>query len=122
MLIWGGGSLSSPRTRGWSVQCRCTVGSYGVVPAHAGLVPRGDTAWCDVAWSSPRTRGWSLGQVREDDPVIVVPAHARGAGPCFTTPQASSMMSSPRTRGWSGLLEALYYSTSVIPAHAGLVP
>ncbi len=90
----------SPRTRGWSA-LRPYVDSYvRVLPAHAGMVPRGGPA-ASRCRRAPRARG--------DGPE---PHHA----------EDSVTLCSPRTRGWSRRRPVGDLAVRVLPAHAGMVP
>ncbi len=86
--------------RGWSLVCFDPSGWIGVVPAHAGVVPR------PAAQSAERSSG----------------PRACGGGP--PTPPAPSWSApwSPRTRGWSHAVELVADLLVVVPAHAGVVP
>ena len=90
----------SPRTRGWSSAHERWARPRGVLPAHAGMVPR-----------HPRhhTR-------RQRAP------RARGDGPGSSSACSGSWQCSPRTRGWSRALQCLNESAGVLPAHAGMDP
>ena len=71
--------LCSPRTRGWSLTT-CTYQEFQpVLPAHAGMVPRGP---------------WAAGS-RGGAP------RARGDGPVRSPQYRRNQACSPRTRGWS---------------------
>jgi hypothetical protein len=90
----------SPRTRGWSRLRSAGRVCCVVLPAHAGMVPRGDTCGTS-ATCAPR---------------------ARGDGPTAMTRRAGSLQCSPRTRGWSLLLVQAPAPAGVLPAHAGVGP
>ena len=94
------GTACSPRTRGWSRHRRLPASSPGVLPAHAGMVPRATRA------PSPRSGA----------------PRARGDGPPFALASASDPACSPRTRGWSRAVELHRGRGGVLPAHAGMVP
>jgi len=90
----------SPRTRGWSPARRSDVARYSVLPAHAGMVP------------SRRRNRRRLPRA----------PRARGDGP---KPRAERQLKhgcSPRTRGWSLPAGTLHQTSTVLPAHAGMVP
>ena len=89
----------SPRTRGWSQVVGVSVVDDDLLPAHAGMVPRGRVPrlFCRTA---PRARG--------DGP----------PGPGSTIP---SRCCSPRTRGWSPRSLGFVSSSTLLPAHAGMV-
>ncbi len=69
----------SPRTRGWSREPLETRTTGGVVPAHAGVVPRSGGR-CTPGLGGPR---------------------ARGGGPLLEVDDHQGVRWSPRTRGWS---------------------
>ncbi len=90
----------SPRTRGWSPDDLDIILSYYVLPAHAGMVPRG----CRPATGracAPR---------------------ARGDGPQWSLFNRHGRTCSPRTRGWSRVVGQGSARARVLPAHAGMVP
>ena len=90
----------SPRTRGWSPAPRDGRQPAGLLPAHAGMVP------------ASTNRAYML---------IAAP-RARGDGP--TTASSTMIRSdcSPRTRGWSHRPVSGGRCSSLLPAHAGMVP
>ncbi len=90
----------SPRTRGWSLHFGSPPLLLVVVPAHAGVVPRGATP-TRTSWRGPR---------------------ARGGGPAHHRQRVRGRRWSPRTRGWSHAAEAAADAADVVPAHAGVVP
>ncbi len=90
----------SPRTRGWSLPAVRLRRIPPLLPAHAGMVPLDD-------WLRPATE--SAPRVRGDGP-SARPSRQH-SGPC-----------SPRTRGWSLGVGADHADTSLLPAHAGMVP
>ncbi len=90
---------SSPRTRGSSVRPDPRHRPAGVVPAHAGVLPRR---------SPPRT--WTSGRPR-----------ARGGPPPRYRPRDAGTASSPRTRGSSPHFEGEASGLVVVPAHAGVL-
>ncbi len=90
----------SPRTRGWSQHRGDRCANPGLLPAHAGMVPRDPTRWSAVG-SAPR---------------------ARGDGPFDTGRAQHGITCSPRTRGWSPSARWPRRSRTLLPAHAGMVP
>ncbi len=90
----------SPRTRGWSQEVTQWPRNTGVLPAHAGMVPR-----------------LPVGKL----PTCCAP-RARGDGPAQGHGYASSGVCSPRTRGWSPGMPRPGSGAPVLPAHAGMVP
>ena len=133
--------MSSPRWRGWSLDRRRLAVLGGVVPALAGVVPRGRSPARAAPASSPRWRGWSVVGVVEVDLGGVVPAlagvvpcpcragsptpgrpRAGGGGPPARPARRSCAASSPRWRGWSRLPEGPGSDEPVVPALAGVVP
>ena len=93
-------SACSPRTRGWSHPGHRPADHRAVLPAHAGMVPRGSAP-------PPGTR---------------CAPRARGDGPRRSRPTWHSSGCSPRTRGWSRTPEDIGQGRDVLPAHAGMVP
>ncbi len=113
----GGDTMSSPHTRGSSHVRPLAMIGPGVVPAHAGVIPRvaarssptsrrprtrgghPGSIWCPyVLWgSSPHTRGSSRPQREEVLRNRVVPAHAGVILP--TRSCTTAALSRPRTRG-----------------------
>ncbi len=90
----------SPRTRGWSRPDPVDAHAQAVLPAHAGMVPRGCVRWPRRA-RAPR---------------------ARGDGPDGWVRLGTQVPCSPRTRGWSRAAAARVPGARVLPAHAGMVP
>ena len=91
---------SSPRSLGWSRPRRTGRGPGWVVPALAGVVPRGRR--CRA--SRPRR------------------PRARGGGPYPSYQHVGNGGSSPRSRGWSRAGLLLREHPAVVPALAGVVP
>ena len=90
---------SSPHTRGSSATANRLLVDWGVVPAHAGVIPPRDVPRrCPRC--RPRTRGGHPGGVHS------VPV---------------ARVSSPHTRGSSGWLCLLLLLSPVVPAHAGVI-
>ncbi len=96
----GGGGAWSPRTRGWSQGVAAAGPRPGVVPAHAGVVPRGGRS-IKMSTGGPR---------------------ARGGGPGLALRSVRPHTWSPRTRGWSLDRGMTVAKLRVVPAHAGVVP
>ncbi len=94
------GDRCSPRTRGWSPGALRLGGRAGVLPAHAGMVPRRSAVF-EGHDRAPR---------------------ARGDGPREPFDWAAALECSPRTRGWSPPGEDPVTAIWVLPAHAGVVP
>ena len=92
--------MCSPRTRGWSRGGQRTRRGEIVLPAHAGMVPI-------PHWPGSRAGG---------------APRARGDGPKAHTLSSENGKCSPRTRGWSGSSGFRPRMTTVLPAHAGMVP
>ncbi len=130
-----------PPTRGWScfslTAPPVTTGS----PAHAGMVPRRQSASA-VTSRFPRPRGDGPGIAVGRGGKALVPPPTRGWSPCFTwlalrlvwfpRPRGdgprlpcralSSTMVPPPTRGWSRVDLAKPGVACGSPAHAGMVP
>ena len=140
MLKASGSVRCSPRTRGWSPLYDQLPDEATVLPAHAGMVPRGRphpmTASC-----APRARGDGPSETSSPPPASKC-SRARGDGPLLRkavqigkacSPRTRGcpgrlmlvtyqMGCSPRTRGWSRAEEDARNPHFVLPAHAGMVP
>ena len=93
-------TLSSPRSRGWSLAAWRTTTAVYVVPALAGVVPAGAGPGCP-----PMRR-----------------PRARGGGPPSVSANTGPLRSSPRSRGWSAVPGPVAEGLAVVPALAGVVP
>ncbi len=91
--------MSSPPTRGSSLDRHLRDPHRMVLPAHAGVIP----------WSPARTPGGRR------------PPRSRGGHPVFTDAQREPGASSPPTRGSSPLGQAQQPGGVVLPAHAGVI-
>ena len=89
---------SSPRMRGSRLTVRGNDGSYGIIPAHAGLT----------------TFLWLNQDVTRDHP------RACGAHDWCPQKHPPPMGSSPRMRGSHVANQSIGYEIGIIPAHAGL--
>ncbi len=110
---WGEG-LCSPRPRGWSLPRLRRSGPPRLLPAPAGMVPRGGLGHLGHK-AAPRARG--------DGPMAF--AGGRGVCRCSPRPRGWSMwssLSSPRPRGWSRQRSNGTATVQLLPAPAGMVP
>ena len=131
----------SPRRRGWSQRSSVPCTQCGVLPAQAGVVPRGGAtaearrrapraggggpylvkALWRVAVCSPRRRGWSTSPPRGPRRRSCAP-RAGGGGPPSRSVEPASRTCSPRRRGWSRQALGARPRAGVLPAQAGVVP
>ena len=89
-----------PHTRGWSPAPRLGLPDLPGSPAHAGMVPRQETA------SGPDRRF----------------PRTRGDGPRPPDRKARRKKVPPHTRGWSPSGQSTFGGSPGSPAHAGMVP
>ena len=90
-------SGSSPRMRGTPVCCMCNIGTYGIIPAHAG-----------------NTKSWAASSSSVRDHPRACGEHARWSA--RSRPRAGS---SPRMRGTLSTVTTVPHMAGIIPAHAG---
>ena len=113
--------VCSPRTRGWSPTCSRPSRSGSVLPAHAGMVPRKIRATSMRVSVLPAHAGMVPAGAHPPSRGRGAP-RARGDGPETNAIVTFELRCSPRTRGWSLGDLAGHLMTSVLPAHAGMVP